>query len=45
MNIYSNIAIILLIPESWKRGQRNLNGLTQGRGWMKSVENLCASPI
>jgi hypothetical protein len=41
----SYMAIMLLIPKDPMRWHGNLKGLQYERGWVKSAENLGASPF
>jgi hypothetical protein len=41
----SDIAIILLIPKAHTRWRLNFKGLSHERRWVKSAENLGASPF
>jgi hypothetical protein len=41
----SNIAIVLSIPKGHARWCGNLKGLSHEREWVKSAENLGASPL
>jgi hypothetical protein len=41
----SDMVIMLLIPKDPTRWRGNLKGLPHERGWVKSAENLGASPF
>jgi hypothetical protein len=39
------MAVIWLFPNAPARWHRNLKGFSHESGWVKSAENLCASPL